>query len=225
MPYTERSRANLLREGIAGDRIYVIGNPIKQVIDANEAGIKASSALASLGVRAREYFLVTLHRAENVDIEPRLRSFVEALRQLHATLRIPGDLLVPSADALAGRGFWRGRQRRRASISAAVRVLRFHPPRAGRVLCPVRQRYRSGRGLPLRRPERHAARRDRAPRNTRMRLEFSERRSRRRHHQRRRVRHETSDALDSLRRSTSPITSPKPSAGSSPAIASRIPLN
>ena len=43
MPYTERSRANLLREGIAGDRIYVIGNPIKQVIDANEAGITAST--------------------------------------------------------------------------------------------------------------------------------------------------------------------------------------
>ncbi len=34
MPYTERSRANLLREGIEGHRIYVTGNPIGQVIDA-----------------------------------------------------------------------------------------------------------------------------------------------------------------------------------------------
>ena len=33
MPYTNRSRENLLREGIAGDRIYVTGNPIKEVID------------------------------------------------------------------------------------------------------------------------------------------------------------------------------------------------
>src|SRR5918994_2860174 len=31
MPYTERSRDNLLREGIAHDRVYVIGNPIKEV--------------------------------------------------------------------------------------------------------------------------------------------------------------------------------------------------
>src|SRR5215813_2250086 len=33
MPYTERSRANLLREGIAGERIYVIGNPIFEVLN------------------------------------------------------------------------------------------------------------------------------------------------------------------------------------------------
>jgi UDP-N-acetylglucosamine 2-epimerase (non-hydrolysing) len=30
MPYTERSRTNLLREGIPGDRIFVIGNPIRE---------------------------------------------------------------------------------------------------------------------------------------------------------------------------------------------------
>ena len=35
LPYTNRSRENLLREGIPGERIHVIGNPIKQVIDHN----------------------------------------------------------------------------------------------------------------------------------------------------------------------------------------------
>lgn len=89
MPYTERSRANLLREGIAGDRIYVTGNPIKQVIDGNDAGISASTILATLGLRPREYFLVTLHRAENVDLEARLRSFVEALGRLHQAHGLP----------------------------------------------------------------------------------------------------------------------------------------
>ena len=28
MPYTQRSRENLLREGISGERIYVTGNPV-----------------------------------------------------------------------------------------------------------------------------------------------------------------------------------------------------
>src|SRR5688572_28725951 len=33
MPYTERSRMNLLREGIEGRRIFVTGNPIHEVIE------------------------------------------------------------------------------------------------------------------------------------------------------------------------------------------------
>jgi UDP-N-acetylglucosamine 2-epimerase (non-hydrolysing) len=84
MPYTERSRANLLREGIAGDRIYVTGNPIKQVMDAYADGISHSRILDSLGLRPQAFFLVTMHRAENVDVEERLRSLVAALGRLHA---------------------------------------------------------------------------------------------------------------------------------------------
>lgn len=48
MPYTERSRANLLREGIASDKIFVTGNPIKEVLDFYEPQISASSILKSL---------------------------------------------------------------------------------------------------------------------------------------------------------------------------------
>ncbi|MHC4708215.1 MAG: UDP-N-acetyl glucosamine 2-epimerase, partial [Planctomycetota bacterium] len=43
LPYTERSRANLLREGIQGERIYVTGNPIHEVIQYYDAQIKRSS--------------------------------------------------------------------------------------------------------------------------------------------------------------------------------------
>jgi UDP-N-acetylglucosamine 2-epimerase (non-hydrolysing) len=82
MPYTERSRANLLREGIASDRIYVTGNPIKQVLDHHAAEIDGSTALRTLKLTPREYVLVTMHRAENVDVEPRLRSLLAALKQV-----------------------------------------------------------------------------------------------------------------------------------------------
>jgi UDP-N-acetylglucosamine 2-epimerase (non-hydrolysing) len=83
MPYTERSRANLLREGFAPDRVYVTGNPIKEVIDHYAERISASRALSELGLEKRRYFLVTMHRAENVDVEMRLRNLVEALAELH----------------------------------------------------------------------------------------------------------------------------------------------
>jgi UDP-N-acetylglucosamine 2-epimerase (non-hydrolysing) len=89
MPYTNRSRENLLREGIAGDRIYVTGNPIKEVIDHYAHRIESSAALASLGLKERQFFLVTMHRAENVDLEWRLRNLVEALAFLHERYRFP----------------------------------------------------------------------------------------------------------------------------------------
>ncbi len=89
MPYTERSRQNLLREGIAGSRIYVTGNPIKEVIDAHAERIAASTALADLGVEPGRFHLVTLHRAENVDVESRLKSLTQALFRLARDSGLP----------------------------------------------------------------------------------------------------------------------------------------
>lgn len=89
MPYTERSRENLLREGIDGRHIYVIGNPIYQVIQAHTRAIESSRSLDSLGVEARRFFLVTLHRSENVDREDKLRDLVEALARLHQEFGFP----------------------------------------------------------------------------------------------------------------------------------------
>lgn len=83
MPYTNRSRDNLLREGIAPERVLVTGNPIKQVIGRYRDRIDASDVLERLRLEAGQYFLVTMHRAENVDREDCLRDLVEALAALH----------------------------------------------------------------------------------------------------------------------------------------------
>ena len=79
MPYTHRSKENLLREGIERQRIFVIGNPIYEVLNFYSPQIEASEALQRFGVKPQEYFLVTLHRAENVDCPERLGSFLEGL--------------------------------------------------------------------------------------------------------------------------------------------------
>jgi UDP-N-acetylglucosamine 2-epimerase (non-hydrolysing) len=89
MPYTNRSRENLLKEGIPGERIYVTGNPIKEVIDHYGKQIAASHALEALGIAEGKYFLVTMHRAENVDVENRLRSLVETMALLHKEYGYP----------------------------------------------------------------------------------------------------------------------------------------
>lgn len=89
MPYTERSRANLLREGIPGERIYVTGNPIYEVLQHFAPQIARNPIKRQLRVKAKKYFLVTLHRQENVDVDARLRSIVQALNKLHQTYGIP----------------------------------------------------------------------------------------------------------------------------------------
>jgi UDP-N-acetylglucosamine 2-epimerase (non-hydrolysing) len=89
MPYTERSRQNLLREGIPGQRIFVTGNPIHEVIQHYNDQIRASTILADLGLVSKNYFLVTLHRAENVDIETRLRELTLALERIQDKYSLP----------------------------------------------------------------------------------------------------------------------------------------
>lgn len=89
MPYTERSRANLLREGFAGERVFVVGNPIYEVMRRHEPAIAASDVLARLGIEPQRYFLVTMHRQENVDVEERLRALFDGLTCLAGDYQLP----------------------------------------------------------------------------------------------------------------------------------------
>lgn len=89
MPYTERSRANLLREGLPGNKIYVTGNPIGEVLEHYQAEIEASQALAHYQLTKEKYFLVSLHRAENVDLKERLTNFIKAFQLLFDYYQIP----------------------------------------------------------------------------------------------------------------------------------------
>jgi len=89
MPYTERSRQNLLREGIPGEHIFVTGNPILEVIRHHQAQIDQSDIFDRLEIHPGKYFLITLHRAENVDGENRLKQFAEAFDLLQKQHGLP----------------------------------------------------------------------------------------------------------------------------------------
>jgi len=89
LPYTERARMNLLREGIAGDRIHVTGNPIYEVIRHHRPKIRRSRILADLGLQAQKFMLVTMHREENVDVPERLSGLLTALARLQKKYGLP----------------------------------------------------------------------------------------------------------------------------------------
>ena len=80
LPYTERSKENLVREGIERERIFVTGNPIYEVLLNYAENVEKSDVLETLALSKYEYFLVTLHRAENVDLPERLKQLFEGLR-------------------------------------------------------------------------------------------------------------------------------------------------
>jgi UDP-N-acetylglucosamine 2-epimerase (non-hydrolysing) len=72
LPYTPQSKQNLIKEGIPLNRIYMSGNPIYEVLDNYKENIDESTILEQLSLQERNYFIVTLHRAENVDHENRM---------------------------------------------------------------------------------------------------------------------------------------------------------
>jgi len=103
MPYTQRSKENLVREGIAREKIFVTGNPIFEVLNAYASQIDDSDVLSRLEVEEGKFFLVTLHRAENVDEAGRLQAFLRALSRVADQFELPMviSLHPRTADKLA----------------------------------------------------------------------------------------------------------------------------
>ena len=89
LPYTERSKENLIAEGIERERVYVTGNPIKEVLDHFNEKIEGSDVLEKLNVEQYSFFIATIHRAENVDDENRLRGIVQAFSRIQAKFNKP----------------------------------------------------------------------------------------------------------------------------------------
>jgi UDP-N-acetylglucosamine 2-epimerase (non-hydrolysing) len=89
LPYTNRSRDNLLREGFHPSRVLVVGNPIKEVMDRHARRIASATAREDLGLEQRGYLLLTLHRQETVDHPERLRALLDELAAAAEQLALP----------------------------------------------------------------------------------------------------------------------------------------
>lgn len=89
MPYTKNSRENLVREGVQKERIVTSGNPIYEVLQHYDGQIEKSKILSDLGLKTQSYFLVTAHRAENVDDRERLQQLLDGLELVAAEYKLP----------------------------------------------------------------------------------------------------------------------------------------
>lgn len=77
---TRESARTLVREGVPKNRVFVTGNTIVDAVRQNVALLKhAPQAYQNLGLSKGEYFLLTLHRQENVDDAGRLESIFKGI--------------------------------------------------------------------------------------------------------------------------------------------------
>jgi len=87
--YTEHARRHLLSEGLPHRRIYLTGSPMKEVLDYYKPKIDASNILETLGLKQKEFFLVSAHREENVDNPKNLEKILDILNQLAEEYKLP----------------------------------------------------------------------------------------------------------------------------------------
>jgi UDP-N-acetylglucosamine 2-epimerase (non-hydrolysing) len=82
LPYSGIARDYLLAEGLPPDRIVKTGSPMLEVLTHYRPGIEASDAVDRLGLEPHRYFLVSVHREENVDSDRRIAALAETLSGL-----------------------------------------------------------------------------------------------------------------------------------------------
>ena len=79
LPYTPQSKENLIIEGYPKKQIFLTGNPIYEVLEAYKTQIDGSQILQKLNLIKESFFLVTIHRAENVDKKERILEIMKGL--------------------------------------------------------------------------------------------------------------------------------------------------
>jgi len=87
---TEKAKAILLGEGIPAKSIFVTGNTIVDTIQQSLAiAGENADTINTLNLKPKEYFLVTVHRQENVDNRARFAAILEGLDRVAAKFRLP----------------------------------------------------------------------------------------------------------------------------------------
>jgi UDP-N-acetylglucosamine 2-epimerase (non-hydrolysing) len=89
LPLTEHARRYLLDEGLRPETVIKTGSTMKEVLCHYMPQIESSGVLADLGLTRGKYFVVSIHREENVDYEENFANLLESLQALATHFGMP----------------------------------------------------------------------------------------------------------------------------------------
>jgi len=87
--YSEHARRHLISEGLPHRRIYLTGSPMSEVLNYYLPKIKKSKIIKSLSLKSKSYFVVSVHREENVDNPKNLKKILNVLKSLSNVYNYP----------------------------------------------------------------------------------------------------------------------------------------
>ena len=87
--YTEHARRHLISEGLLHRRIYLTGSPMQEVLLYYKEKINSAAILDTLKINKKQFFVVSVHREENVDSPENLKKIITILNQLAAQYNLP----------------------------------------------------------------------------------------------------------------------------------------
>ena len=79
---TKISKNFLLKEGIKKNKIFLTGNTIKDSIDFYRNKIENKNLLKRFLIKSKDYFVVTIHRQENIENKKRLIEIIKSLNKI-----------------------------------------------------------------------------------------------------------------------------------------------
>jgi UDP-N-acetylglucosamine 2-epimerase (non-hydrolysing) len=82
LTYSHLAREYLLREGLPPERVIWTGSPMYEVLEHYRRAIEASDVLNKLKLQPDNYYVVSVHREENVDVEKNLNALISTLNEL-----------------------------------------------------------------------------------------------------------------------------------------------
>ena len=89
MVLTEHARRYLIAEGIAPETIIKTGSSMKEVLRKQKASIENSDVLQRLELEAKKYFVLSIHREENVDSEKNFDRLLRSINTVAETYHMP----------------------------------------------------------------------------------------------------------------------------------------